>query len=393
MTERAPREETEMIQKRVPASQYREQVSPIYLTSSFTFEDTEHGRAVFANERPGFVYSRFANPSVEEFEEKMCALEDADAGIAVASGMAAVFTPMAALLNRGDHVLACRSLFSSTHQLLTSVMPRWGIEHTYADILDPESWEALFRPNTRLCIVETPSNPSLDVIDLEWLGGLCRAHGVIVCVDNVLATPILQKPMHCGADLVVHSATKYLDGQGRFTGGIVVGKRRYMEDVRLFARHTGPTLSPFTAWNLSRSLETLPMRMERHSRNTAELADWLFDRPDVERIMYPHHPSHPGYEMARKQMKRGGGMLSFIVQGGFERGRRFMDALEMITLTPNLGDVRSIATHPASTTHSSLSEEDRQAVGIPPGLIRLSIGLEHVDDIVRDVEQALDQST
>lgn len=392
MSDRPPHEETQLIRTQAEPSPHREHVSPIYMTSSFTFEDAEHGRALFAREVPGPIYSRFTNPSVDEFVDKMCQLEEAEAGVAVASGMSAVFTPLAGLLNRGDHILACRSLFGSTHQILTSIFPRWGIEHTYADIQEPETWEALFQPNTRLCIVETPSNPGLDLIDLEWLSGLCAARDVILFVDNVFATPMLQKPMRFGADLVMHSATKYIDGQGRGIGGVVVGRRRYIDDIRVFARHTGPALSPFNAWNFSRSLETLPVRMEQHCRNAEVLADFLFDHPDVERIKFPHHPSHPQHELATRQMKRGGGMISFIVRGGVDRGRRFLDALEMCSLTANLGDVRSIATHPASTTHSSLSDEERRAVGILPGLIRISVGLEHADDIMADIDRALQRS-
>lgn len=392
MNERHEHEETRVIRTRTESSPHREHVSPIYMTSSFTFDDAEHGRALFAREACGPIYSRFSNPSVEEFVDRVCLLEEAEAGVALASGMSAVFTTMAGLLNQGDHVLASRSLFGSTHQILTSIFPRWGIEHTYADILESEKWESLFRPNTRLCIVETPSNPGLDLIDLEWLSRLCGQRDVMLFVDNVFATPVLQKPVRFGADLVMHSATKYIDGQGRAIGGIVVGKRRYIDDIRTFARHSGPALSPFNAWTLSRSLETLPVRMDRHCSNAATLADHLFEHGDVERIKYPHHPSHPQYDLAKRQMTRGGGMLTFIVKGGIDRGRRFLDALEMCSLTANLGDVRTIATHPASTTHSSLSEEERRAVGILPGLIRISVGLEHVDDIIEDIERALDRS-
>jgi O-succinylhomoserine sulfhydrylase len=392
MSDRFEHDETRVIRTQAAPSAHREHVSPIYMTSSFTFDDAEHGRALFAREVSGSIYSRFTNPSVEEFVDRMCLLEDAEAGVATASGMSALFTALAGLLNQGDHVLASRSLFGSTHQILTSIFPRWGIEHTYADILNFGSWEERFRPNTRLCLVETPSNPSLDLVDLDQLGRLCAERDVVFFVDNVFATPILQKPMHFGADLVMHSATKYIDGQGRAIGGVVVGKRRFVDDIRTFARHSGPALSPFNAWTFSRSLETLSVRMDRHCRNAAALADFLFDHAEVERIKYPHHASHPQYELARRQMTMGGGVVTFIVSGGIERGRRFLDALEMCSLTANLGDVRTIATHPASTTHSSLSEDDRLAVGILPGLIRISAGLEHVEDIISDVDRALDRS-
>ena len=384
--------ETDLVRIQTEASGHREHVSSIYMTSSFTFENAEQGRALFAHEEVGSIYSRYSNPSVDEFVAKMCLLEEAEDGIAVASGMSGVFTPMAGLLNSGDHVLACRSLFGSTHQILTRIFPRWGIEHTYADIDRPDEWASLVKPNTRLCIVETPSNPGLDLIDLEWLGAFCAEREIILFVDNVFATPLLQKPMRNGADLVMHSATKYIDGQGRGIGGVVVGKRRFIDDIRFFARHSGPALSPFNAWMFSRSLETLPVRMQRHCENAATLAAHLHGHADVELVKYPHHPSHPQYELALRQMSQGGAVVTFIALGGIDRGRRFLDALEMCSLTANLGDARTIATHPASTTHSSLTEEERRAVGIYPGLVRISVGLEHVDDIISDVDQALANS-
>ena len=392
MSKHKRRVETDLVRIQAEQSGYREHVSPIYLTSSFTFDDADQGRALFAREIEGCVYSRYSNPSVDEFIEKMCVLEEAEAGVAVASGMAGIFTPLAGLLNSGDHVLACRSVFGSTHQILTRIFPRWGIEHSYGDIDRTEEWADLVRPNTRLCLIETPSNPALDLIDLDWLGGFCRERDIILFVDNVFATPLLQKPIRHGADLVMHSATKYIDGQGRAIGGVVVGKKRLIDDVALFARHTGPALSPFNAWTFSRSLETLAVRMDRHCASAAALADYLFEHPDVESIKYPHHPSHPQYELAKRQMTMGGGVVTFMVKGGIDRGRRFLDALELCSLTANLGDVRTIATHPASTTHSSLSEEERRSVGILPGLIRISVGLEHIDDIIADLEQALERS-
>jgi len=389
---RGLRDETGLIRTQTDPSGHREHVSSIYMTSSFTFEDSEHGRALFAKEVDGCVYSRYSNPSVDEFIDKMCLLEEAEAGVAVASGMSAVFTPLAGLLNSGDHVLACRSVFGSTHQILTRIFPRWGIDHTYGDIDQTDEWADLVRPETRMCIVETPSNPALDLIDLEWLGAFCKERDIILFVDNVFATPLLQKPIHYGADLVMHSATKYIDGQGRAIGGIVVGKRTLIDDIAFFSRHSGPALSPFNAWTFSRSLETLPVRIERHCANAEALADYLYGHPEIELIKYPHHRSHPQYDLARRQMKKGGGIVTFMVTGGIDRGRRFLDALEMCSLTANLGDVRTIVTHPASTTHSSLTEEERLAVGILPGLIRISAGLEHIDDIVADIETALHRS-
>ena len=388
----AQNEQTRVVRTSVPASNHREHASSIYMTSSFTFESAEHARALFAREVDGAIYTRYSNPSVDEFVKKMCILEECEDGIAVASGMSAVFTGIASLLKSGDHVLASRSIFGSTHQILSNILPRWGISYSYASVKDPDSWEALIQPNTRLCYVETPSNPALDLIDLTWLGKMCKKHQIIMYVDNIFATPILQKPARYGADMVMHSATKYIDGQGRGIGGVILGKKEYINEVRYFARHTGPCLSPFNAWMFSKSLDLLEMRMLKHSENALKLAHFLERHPAVAAVKYPHLPSHPQFGLAKKQMKKGGGMVTFIVKGGLEQGRRFLDALTMSSLTANLGDSRTIATHPASTTHSSLSEEDRQAVGIQPGLIRISVGLEHIDDIINDIEGALKAS-
>lgn len=385
-------DETKAIRTQLDASQHREHATAIYMTSSFTFESAEHARALFAKEMEGQVYSRYGNPSVDEFIERMCALEEAEDGVAVASGMSAVFTPLAALLSSGDHVLASRSIFGSTHQILTNILPKWGIETSYGEILKPEAWADLVRPETKVCYVETPSNPALDLIDLEWLGQFCNTRRILLIVDNIFATPVLQKPMRYGADLVMHSATKYIDGQGRGIGGVIVGKKEPMEKIRFFARHSGPALSPFNAWMFSKSLETLAVRMDRHCDNAERIAEYLTGRSEVEVVKYPHHPSHPQYDLARRQMVRGGGMVSFVLRGGLEQGRRFLDSLQMLSLTANLGDVRSIATHPASTTHASLTDDERRAVGIEPGLVRISAGLEHADDIIADVEQALARS-
>lgn len=385
--------ETNAIRTQVPRSPLREHSVPLYLTSSFVFDDAEQARALFADEIPGNIYTRFSNPNNTEFVEKMCLLEGAEDGIATASGMSAVFTSFAALLKSGDHLLVSRSVFGSTHQILTMILPKWGITHTYADIDKPESWEALIQKNTKMIFVETPSNPALDIIDLEWLGALAKKHHILLNVDNCFCTPYLQQPVSFGADIVIHSGTKFLDGQGRTIGGVIVGRKDLMKDVRFFARHSGPSLSPFHAWVLSKSLETLAVRMERHCENAATLASHLEKHPEIETVKYPFLPSHPQHQLAKKQMKRGGGLVTFVVKGGIERGRKFLNALHMLSHTANLGDSRSIATHPASTTHSKLSEAERAAVGILPGLIRISVGLEHIDDVIADIEQALSQST
>jgi len=389
MSKREQKLETAVIRTQTPSSGHREHASSIYMTSSYTFENAEHARALFSKEVEGQIYTRYGNPNTDEFIEKMCLLEGAEAGLALASGMSAVFTGIMGLLNSGDHVLACRSVFGSTHQVLTQLLPRWGMSHTYVDALQPESWADAVQPNTRLCIVETPSNPALDLIDLAWLGEFCRERDIILLVDNVFATPILQKPLALGAHLVMHSATKFIDGQGRGIGGVLVGDQSLIDELTFFIRHTGPSLSPFNAWMFNKSLETLSLRVERHCDNAEKLANLLEYHDEVAWVKYPHLPSHPQYELAKRQMCRGGALVTFEVKGGLAQGRHFLDALEMCSLSSNLGDSRTIATHPASTTHSSLEEEERLAVGITPGLIRISVGLEHVDDIVADVEQAL----
>lgn len=384
--------ETDAIRNQTGRSQFREHAVPVYLTSSFVFEDAEQMRAMFADEEPGNIYSRFSNPNTTELIDKICSMEGAEDAYATATGMAAVFTSLAALCHSGDHILACRSVFGSTHSVLTKLLPRWNISHTYADIRKPETWAGLVKNETKILFVETPSNPAVDILDLEWLGKFAKEHNLILAVDNCFATPYIQQPIKYGADLVIHSATKYLDGQGRVLGGIIAGRQELIDEVRLFARHSGPALSPFNAWVISKSLETLAVRMEKHAENAMKLADWLDQHEAVEYVKYPFHPSHPQYEVAKKQMKLGGGIVSFVVKGGLERGRNFLDALQMCSLTANLGDTRTIATHPASTTHAKLKEEERQEVGILPGLIRISTGLEHIDDIIGDISQALEKS-
>lgn len=366
----------------------REHSSPLFMTSSFTFDSAEEARALFADEQDGNIYSRYSNPNTDEFIHKMCLLEGAEAGIATASGMAAVFGCLAGLLSHGDHMIASRSLFGSTHQILTRILPRWGVEASYGDTLQPESWVALVKPNTKLLFLETPSNPGLDLIDLEWAGRFAKEHELILVVDNCFATPWLQRPLELGADLVQHSATKFIDGQGRAIGGVIVGKRSLIDEIRFFARHTGPSLSPFHAWLFSKSLETLSVRMERHCDNAEKVADYLHTHPKVELVRYPHHPSHPQYELAKKQMKRGGGVVCFQVRSGAEMAVKFTDRIRMLSLSANLGDTRTIITHPATTTHSKLTPEDRSAAGISDGLIRIAVGLEHPDDILRDLDQA-----
>lgn len=373
-------------------SNQREHSSALYLSSSFVFESAEEARAMFAEEIQGNIYSRYSNPNSSDLIEKVCRAEGTEDGIATASGMAAMFGSIASLLQQGDHILASRSLFGSTHQLLTRVFPKWGITSTYGDISDYQNWEQLLQPNTKMLFLETPSNPGLEIIDLDWAGKFAEAHGLILVVDNCFATPYLQQPAKWGAHLVTHSATKYIDGQGRVLGGLILGKKDLINEVRFFTRHTGPSLSPFNAWILSKSMETLALRMDRHCENAEKVARYFEGCPHLERVNYPFLPSHLQHDLAIKQMKAGGGILTLTVKGGLPRAQRFIDKLQMISITPNLGDSRSIVTHPASTTHSKLSAEERQQVGITDGLIRLSVGLEHYEDILQDVERALEQS-
>jgi len=380
---------TQAIRIRTDRTEEREHSSPLFLTSSFCFDDAEQMRATFADENDDNIYSRFSNPTVQEFIDRMCALEGAEDGFATASGMSAVVASFLSLLKKGDHFISCNAIFGSTHTIITKYLPKFGIEYTYVDAANPKGWEAAIRPNTKMIYLETPTNPGLDIIDLEAAGQLARRHNLILNVDNCFATPIGQTPIDYGADLVIHSATKWIDGQGRVLGGIVVGKKELIKEIFAFCRSTGPSLSPFNAWVLSRSLETLDVRMERHCSNALYIAQALEAHPKIASMRYPFLPSHPQYAIARQQMKNGGGIFCFELKGGLESGRQFLDRLKMLSLTANLGDTRSIASHPASTTHAKLTPEERQAVNITPGLIRISVGLEHRDDILQDILQAI----
>ena len=367
-----------------------EHSTPLFLTSSFCYDDAEEMRAAFADETDANIYTRFSNPNVTEFIDKMVALEGAEAGFATASGMSAVFASFMTFLKNGDHLISCNAVFGSTVTVLNKYLPNYGIQVTYVPADKPELWEAAIKPNTKMIYLETPTNPGLDIIDLVWVGQLAKKHKLLLNVDNCFATPVCQNPIQFGADLVVHSATKWLDGQGRVLGGIVVGKKELIHELYLFCRSTGPALSPFNAWILSKSLETLDVRMERHAGNALQIAKALEGHEKISWLKYPFLPSHPQHVVALQQMKNGGGLISFNLKGGLESGCNFLNQLKMLSLTANLGDTRSIASHPASTTHAKLSEADRQAVNITPGLIRISVGLEHVDDILADILQALE---
>ncbi len=381
---------TRAIRTQTERTNEMEHSTPMFLTSSFCFDDAEDMRAAFADESDDNIYSRFSNPNVKEFTDKMVALEGAEAGYATASGMSAVFGSFMALLKKGDHLLCCSSIFGSTHTVIKKYLPNFGIGYTYVPADKPEEWEAAIKPDTKMIYLETPTNPGLDIIDLEFAGALAKKHNVLLSVDNCFATPLAQRPVDFGADIVVHSATKWLDGQGRVLGGVVVGKKELINDIYLFCRSTGPALSPFNAWVLSKSLETLDVRMERHSKNALFIATKLEGHEKLSSIRYPFLKSHPQHEIAVKQMQSGGGIVCFELKGGLEAGRNFLNSLKILSLTANLGDTRSIASHPASTTHAKLTEEERQAVNITPGLIRISVGLEHQEDILDDILQALE---
>jgi cystathionine beta-lyase/cystathionine gamma-synthase len=479
--------ETRAIRIQTERTGEKEHSTPLFLTSSFTYASAEEMAAAFADDSLDVnIYSRFSNPTVDEFIHKMCALEETEDGIATSTGMAAVFSTFMTFLSAGDHILSASAVFGSTHALLTKYLPKWGITSSYFNMGRPEEIEAMIRPNTKMLYVETPSNPGLDIIDMEYVSGICKKHGILFVVDNCFATPAIQKPMQWGADLVIHSATKFIDGQGRVLGGVVVGPKSLIQPLYLFVRNTGPSMSPFNAWVLTKSLETLhlrmeyvsgickkhgilfvvdncfatpaiqkPMlwgadlvihsatkfidgqgrvlggvvvgpkaliqplylfvrntgpsmspfnawvltksletlhlRMEYHAKNATALAAQLQHHPMIRQVKYPFLEDHPQFAIARKQMKNGGGLITFELKGGLESGRKFLNALKMCSMTNNLGDSRTIASHPASTTHSKLTEPERQEVGITPGLIRISVGLEHIDDILSDIRQALEK--
>jgi O-succinylhomoserine sulfhydrylase len=372
--------ETQAIRLQMQRTGEKEHSTPLFLTSSFVYDTAEDMAAAFSDDTLDVnIYTRFSNPTVDEFIGKIAALEGAESGIATGTGMAAVFSTFMTFLSQGDHIISASAVFGSTHTILTKYLPKWGVEYSYFNMARPQDIEGLIRPNTKMLYVETPSNPGLDILDIVEVASLCKKHGILFVVDNCFATPAVQQPIALGADLVLHSATKFIDGQGRVLGGVVVGREELVHPMYLFVRNTGPSLSPFNAWVLTKSLETLFVRMDRHADSALKLAKALDGHPAISWVKYPFLPSHPQYEIARKQMSNGGGIVTFDLKGGVEAGRYFLNHLQMLSMTNNLGDARSIASHPASTTHSKLSE----------GLIRISVGLEHPDDILADILQAL----
>jgi O-succinylhomoserine sulfhydrylase len=381
--------ETEAIRTQLERSSFQEHSTPMYVTSSFVFEDAEDMRSSFSEEKIRNIYSRFSNPNTTEFVEKVVKMEGGEEGYAFATGMAAIFSTFAALLSSGDHIVSARSVFGSTHTLFTKYFPKWNIETSYFDINNPSEIEGLIKPSTKILYAESPTNPGVDIIDLELLGKIAKKHNLLLIIDNCFATPYIQQPIKFGADLVVHSATKLMDGQGRVLGGVVVGKADLVREIYLFSRNTGPALSPFNAWVLSKSLETLAVRVEKHCENALKIAEFLENHTEVSKIKYPFLKSHPQHEIAKKQMKLGGNIVAIDIKGGIEAGRKFLNAIKMCSLSANLGDTKTIVTHPASTTHSKLTSEEQLAAGISPGLVRISVGLENVNDIISDINQAL----
>ncbi len=382
--------ETKAIRIQSDRTSQQEHSTPIYPTSSFVFESAEQMAEVFGGEMEGNIYSRFTNPSVREFELKIAALEETEDAIATASGMSAIFASLVAFLKVGDHLLISRAVFGSTYKMMDNYLTGFGIEYTFiSPSQDIDNWDELVKPNTKMLFIETPSNPGLFIYDLEKVSKWSKKHELLLNVDNCFATPYLQRPKYFGADIIVHSATKFIDGQGRVLGGVVAGSKEIVEKVFAFVRNAGPSLSPFNAWILSKSLETLAVRMDRHCENALKLAEKLQAHPKINKVNYPFLKDHPQYLIAKKQMSQGGGIVTFELKGGIDAGRKFLNNLKLLSLTANLGDSRTIASHPATTTHAKLSEEERHELGISPGLIRISVGLEHIDDISEDIMQSL----
>jgi O-succinylhomoserine sulfhydrylase len=382
--------ETQALRSGIHRSQFNEHSEALYLTSSFVFDNAAQAADRFCNNAPGYIYSRFTNPTVTTFEERLAALEGAQRCVATASGMSAILTTAMSTLKAGDHVVCSSSVFGATVQLFSTILSKFGIETTYAESAQPAAWRVAMKPNTRLLFAETPSNPLTEVFDIAALSDLAHSAGALLAVDNCFCTPALQKPFEMGADLVIHSATKYLDGQGRVVGGAILGSNGpVMDSVFAFLRTAGPTLSAFNAWVLAKGIETLKLRMEAQSRNALELAQWLESHPSVERVYYPGLASHPQHALAMRQQRTGGAIVSFVVKGGREAAWRVVDSTRMISITANLGDTKTTITHPSTTTHGRISEAARERAGISEGLLRVAVGLESVRDVREDLERGL----
>lgn len=384
--------ETLALRAGVHRSQFGENSEALYLTSSFVFENAAQAAARFSGEEPGYVYSRFTNPTVTMLQERLAAMEGAESCVATSTGMSAILATVMGLLKGGDHIIASRSIFGASVQLFSNLLSKFGLETSFVSATDVAEWRAALRPNTRLLFLETPSNPLTEISDIAALAEVAKRAGAWLAVDNCFCTPALQRPLELGADLIIHSATKYLDGQGRVLGGAVLGSRELIMEGGVFGflRTAGPSLSPFNAWVILKGLETLKIRMEAHCRSALELARWLETLPRVERVYYPGLPSHPQHALAMHQQKLGGGIVSFVVKGGREAAWRVVDATRMISITANLGDTKSTITHPATTTHGRISAEARAAAGIGEGLLRVAVGLEALEDIKRDLARGLE---
>lgn len=383
--------ETLAIHAGIHRSQFNEHSEALYLTSSYVFDSAEQAAARFSGEESGNVYSRFTNPTVTTFEERLAALEGAESCVATSSGMSAILACVMGLLSAGDHIVASKSLFGSTLNLFNNILKRFGIETTFVSLTETEEWKLAVKANTKIFFIETPSNPLTEISDIKELSTLAKKSGAWLVVDNCLCSPILQRPLDLGADIVIHSATKYLDGQGRVLGGAVLGNRDLIMEKGVFGflRTAGPTLSAFNAWVLLKGMETLKIRMEAHSANALEVAIWLEKQPNITKVYYPGLPSHPQYALAKKQQKTGGGIVSFEVKGGKKNAWHIINSTRMLSITANLGDAKSTLTHPASTTHSRISQDERDAAGITDGLLRIAVGLESVKDIKEDLATGL----
>lgn len=384
--------QTQMVHGGQERSRFGETSEAIYMTSGFSYEDSARAEARFTGDEPGHIYSRFSNPTVDMFQKRMALLEGAEAARATASGMAAVTTALMAQVRAGDHVVASRALFGGCRFVVEDYLPRWGVESTLVDGRDPENFAKAIRPNTKLVFLETPTNPTLDLVDINAVAEIAHAHGAVLVVDNVFATPLWQKPLELGADLVVYSATKHIDGQGRALAGIILGSEDLIGgDVHTIIRQTGPSISPFNAWVMVKGLETIDLRVRRMTESAARIADFLADHPKVSRLYYPHHRSHPQYNLAKRQMGAGSTMVAFEVDGGQDEAFAVADNLAIVLTSNNLGDAKSIVSHPATTTHQRFTDEVREELGITRGLLRLSVGLEDADDLIADFGFALDQ--
>ena len=382
--------ETKLIREGLNRSQFNETSEPIYMTSSYVYDSPEQAEARFKGDEDGFIYSRYGNPTVQMFEDRLASIENADKCFATATGMAAVFASLMCQLETGDKVVSSRALFGSCYQILTKILPKYGIETVLVNGTDLNEWEAAIDDKTKAVFFETPSNPTLEIIDIENVCSLAKKVGAKVIIDNVFATPILQHPFDFGVDVVVYSGTKHIDGQGRSLGGAIISDNEFHDKLlKPFMRHTGASMSPFNAWIMLKGLETLKLRVDAQSDNALKIANYYNDNPNIVNVIYPSESTHPQFELIKKQMEKGGTILTMVVNGGKDEVFKIFNELELIDISNNLGDTKSIITHPATTTHYSLGEDGRKEAGIPDGMIRLSVGLENVDDIISDIDNAM----